>query len=268
MTIKSVIFVIHNITPLYGMEKISATIIAYNEETRIAACLESLRDIADEIIVVDSGSDDHTVAICHKYGCRVTMRPFDGYGAQRQYATSLTTHRFVLSIDADEVISPALRQSLLNLKETGFAHRVYSMSRLNFYCGYPVKHCGWYPDRQIRLFDKRYAAWNLRDVAEKVIFRDSVRPEPLDGDILHYRCDTHAQYRRVVRNHAAIKARVLAASPESISAVTPIWRGLKAFWETYINQGGIFEGSVGREIARESYVAEFLAWRAAKKLKD
>lgn len=249
------------------MEKISATIIALNEEKRIGACLESLRGVADEIIVVDSGSDDRTVAICHDHGCRVTMRPFDGFGAQRQYATSLTTHRFVLSIDADEVLSPALRENIMRLKEEGMTHRVYSMSRLNFYCGYPVKHCGWYPDRQIRLFDKRYAAWNLRDVAEKVIFRDSVRPQLLDGDILHYRCDTRDQYRHVTRSHASIKARVLAAGSSPISAVTPVVKGVKAFWEIYVSRRGFLEGSVGREIARESYIAEYLAYRAAKKLK-
>ena len=94
---------------------------------------------------------------------------FDGFGAQRQYATSLTTHQYVLSIDADEVLSPALQESILRLKEEGFSHRVYSVARLNFYCGFPVRHCGWYPDRQIRLFDKRYANWNLRDVSEAVI---------------------------------------------------------------------------------------------------
>lgn len=248
------------------MEKISATIIALNEEKRIAACLESLRDVAEEVIVVDSGSTDATVSICHNYGCKVTLRPFDGFGAQRQYATSLTTHQHVLSIDADEVLSPALRESIIALKETGFTHRVYSMSRLNFYCGYPVKRCGWYPDHQIRLFDKRYAAWNLRDVAEKVIFRDSVRPEPLDGDILHYRCDTPDQFRKVTRTHAAIKARVLAASDEPISPVAPMLNGLKAFWNVYINRGGILEGNVGRQIARESYVSEYLAYRAAQKL--
>lgn len=93
------------------MEKISATILALNEEHRIAACLESLRDIAEEIIVVDSGSTDRTVEICRQYGCRVTMRQFDGFGAQRQYATSLTSHQHVLSIDADEVLSPALREA-------------------------------------------------------------------------------------------------------------------------------------------------------------
>ena len=155
--------IIHN-------EKISATILAFNEEKRIGACLESLRGIADEIIVVDSGSTDRTVDICSRYGCRISVRKFDGFGAQRQYATSLTTHQYVLSIDADEVLSPALQESILRLKEEGFSHRVYSVARLNFYCGFPVRHCGWYPDRQIRLFDKRYANWNLRDVSEAVIF--------------------------------------------------------------------------------------------------
>ena len=113
------------------MEKLTATIIALNEERRLAACLESLRGVADEVVVVDSYSTDHTVAICHDYGCRVTQRHFDGFGAQRQYATSLASHRYILSIDADEVLSPALRESIIRLKEQGFAHRVYAISRVS-----------------------------------------------------------------------------------------------------------------------------------------
>ncbi|MDE6860507.1 MAG: glycosyltransferase family 2 protein [Duncaniella sp.] len=248
------------------MVNISATILAYNEEKRMGACLESLRGVADEIIVVDSYSTDRTVDICRKYGCRITQRKFDGFGAQRQYATSLTSHQYVLSIDADEVLSPALQQSIRRLKDEGFGHRVYNVSRLNFYCGIPVRRCGWYPDLQIRLFDKRYANWNLRDVAEKVIFRDSVRPELLDGDILHYRCDTKEQYEDVIRHHAAIKARVLASGNDSIGILSPFLHGIKAFWHTYITEGGILEGDVGREIAFSQYRSELLAYSAAKSL--
>lgn len=248
------------------MVNISATIIAYNEEKRIGACLESLRDVADEIIVVDSYSADRTVEICKEYGCKVTQRLFDGFGAQRQYATSLTSHQYVLSIDADEVLSPALQESVKQLKEVGFKHRVYNLSRLNFYCGVPVRHCGWYPDLQIRLFDKRYANWNLRDVAEKVIFRDSVRPELIDGDILHYRCDSKEQYDEVSRRHAAMKARVLSVSDKKIGLLSPYMHGFKAFWKTYIKEGGIFEGNVGREIAAAHYRSELLAYSAAKAL--
>lgn len=165
------------------MNKISATILTYNEGRRIEACLQSLRDIADEIIVVDSYSTDNTLDICRRYGCKISQRRLAGFGAQRQYATSLTTHSYVLAVDADEVLSPALRQSLMALKSEKIEHRVYAVSRLNFFCGYAVKHCGWYPDLQIRLFDKRYANWNLRDVHERVIFRDSVRPQRLSGDL-------------------------------------------------------------------------------------
>ncbi len=248
------------------MVNISATILAYNEERRMAACLESLRDVADEIIVVDSYSTDSTVEICKKYGCRIIRRKFDGFGAQRQYATSLTSYQYVLSIDADEVLSPALQESIMRLKREGFGHRVYNVSRLNFYCGIPVRRCGWYPDLQIRLFDKRYANWNLRDVAEKVIFRDSVRPELLDGDILHYRCDTKKQYYEVTKHHAAIKAQVLAVKNEKIGFLSPFIHAVKAFWNTYITEGGILEGNVGREIAFARYCSEMLAYSAAKSI--
>ncbi len=250
------------------MNKISATILAYNEERHIGDCLDSLRDVADEIIVVDSGSTDRTVEICKEYGCKVRTRKFDGFGAQRQYATSLTTHQYILSIDADEILSPALQDSVKRLKREGFGHRVYSISRLNFYCGMPVKHCGWYPDRQIRLFDKRYANWNLRDVAETVIFRDSVRPELVDGDILHHRCDSREQYRKVTVSHAAMKAKVLAAKDESIGVLTPVLHGVKALWRSYITNGGIFEGKVGREISFQAYRSEILAYTTARRLKN
>lgn len=249
------------------MNKISATILAFNEERHIGVCLESLRDVADEIIVVDSGSTDRTVEICEKFGCKVSTRKFDGFGAQRQYATSLTTHQYVLSVDADESLSPALQESIKRLKAEGFSHRVYGMSRLNFYCGIPVKRCGWYPDKQIRLFNKRYANWNLRDLSEKVIFRDSVRPEFIDGDIFHNSCDTREQYQKIVVSHAAIKAKVLAAKDEEIGSLSPFIHGVKALWTCLVTDGGLFEGRVGREIAMQSYRSEFIAYKTARKLK-
>lgn len=245
---------------------ISATVITFNEEAHIEACLDSLRDIADEIIVVDSYSSDRTAEICERRGCKVTRRKLSGYGAQRQYATSLTSHSYVLSLDADEVLSPALRQSLLQLKKEGFAHRVYSFSRLNFFCGQPVRHSGWYPDLQIRLFDKRYANWNLRDVAEEVIFRDSVIPRRVDGDILHYRCDTRQEYVNTERRHAAILSRVIAARNPSITPLTPYIKGLQALLASYFKQRGCLDGREGRQISLQSFNSTMLAYTLAHRI--
>ena len=247
------------------MSKISATIITYNEEARIEACLKSLAGIADEIIVIDSFSTDATLEICRRHGCKITQRRFPGYGAQRQYATSLTTHSYVLSLDADEELSPALRTSLLALKQEGFTHRVYAFSRLNFYCGEPIRHCGWYPDVQIRLFDKRYANWNLRDVHERVIFPDTLRPEKVDGDILHYRCSTPDEYRRVQRRHAGIRARVIATQCDSVGSLTPFLKGLNAFLKCYIGEGGILDGHEGRAISCERFASTMTAYRLARR---
>lgn len=249
------------------MTKISATILTFNEEKRIEACLESLRGIADEIIVVDSFSTDSTVEICDRHGCRVSRRKLAGFGAQRQYATSLTTHSYVLAIDADEVLSPALRQSLLKLKEGTLTHRGYAFPRLNFFCGFAVKHCGWYPDVQVRLFDKRYANWNLRDVHEKVIFRDSVQPHLLRGDLLHYRCDTQREYAGKLEKLADIKSHELATAGGTISPIEPVLKGMRAFFDTYIARGGILDGSVGLALSRHHYHADKCAYSMARQLR-
>ncbi len=247
------------------MAKITATVITFNEQARVAACLESLRDVADEIIVIDSFSTDATVDICRQAGAQVRQRKFTGFGAQRQYATSLASHPYVLSIDADEVLSPALRESLIALKSTGFTHRVYCMRRLNFYCGRPVRHCGWYPDVQVRLFDKRYANWNLRDVSEEVIFRDSVRPEMVDGDILHYRCDSPEQYHAVEEHHAELRSHVIAAHATGVPPLKPVFAGIGAFLECYIGQGGILDGAPGRAISVERFRCARLSYALARK---
>ena len=249
------------------MTKISATILTHNEAGRIEACLESLRDVVDEIVVVDSFSTDATLDICRRDGCKITQRRMTGFGAQRQYATSLASHSYVLAIDADEALSPALRQSLLNLKATGCRHRGYMMARLNFFCGYAVKHCGWYPDYQVRLFDKRYACWSLRDVDEQVQFRDDVKPELLQGDLLHDRCATPEEYLLRCMKQADLRAVSIAGAPGSISPLSPAVKGLRSFFSAYLRHGGILDGSVGLAISRRQFAATRHAYKAARRLR-
>ncbi|MCM1292473.1 MAG: glycosyltransferase family 2 protein [Bacteroides sp.] len=248
------------------MIKISATILTFNEERRIGECLESLRDIADEIIVVDSFSTDSTLDICRAHGCRISQRRMAGFGAQRQYATSLASHTYVLSIDADEVLSPTLRQSLMQLKASTPSHRVYAFSRLNFYCGFAVRHCGWYPDVQVRLFDKRFANWDLSDICERVIFRDSVTPELLEGDLIHNRCDTPREYSDKLHSIARIAGRRLAGDNRSTGALTATLHAVTAFLDTYVAKRGFLDGSVGLALARHNFTATRQAYAESRHL--
>ena len=168
------------------MDTISAVIITHNEERNIGRCLESLRGVADEVIVVDSGSTDATEAICVAAGARFVRHDWEGYSGQKNYANGLASHPWLLSIDADEALSPQLRESILRLKEKGFdAETVYSMNRLTNYCGRWIRHCGWYPDACVRLWHTGVATWDGL-VHEELRYSTNVRHAKVEGDLWHY----------------------------------------------------------------------------------
>lgn len=247
------------------MANISATIITDNNIACIGRCLESLSGIADEIIVVDAFSSDGTADACKQYGCKVRQRHFDGYGAQKQYAVSLASNSYVLSIDADEYLDDELKMAILQLKEQGFEHRIYSLSRLNFFGGRPIKHSGWWPDKQIRLFDKRYASWDLRDVHERVTFPGTLWPAPLPGLLKHIRCVSAAEHRRKETGYAVIIARMLVAQGVRPTKCGAYMRAIMAFIRIYIFKLGFLDGTEGREIASTAAAMRLVAYRMAKK---
>lgn len=248
------------------MERISATIITRNEEENIERCLNSLQGVVDEIIVVDSYSVDRTQEICQRYGCKITCRPFSGFGSQRQYATGLTTNKYVLSIDADEVISEEMRECLLRLKAQGFTHRVYAAKVRNYFCGRAMQHSGWAPQPEIRLFNKRYANWNLRDVSEKVTFPDSLMPAILDGEIHHYRCASRNEFSEKEKRHASMLGRMIARKGTKISILSPITNACRAYISCLMRDGAWFDGKAGRIIAKYRFRTTRDAYRIARHL--
>ena len=243
---------------------LTAVIITKNEERNIERCLNSLIGVADEIVVVDSMSTDGTVDICRRYGCRVTTRPFAGYGSQRQYATGLARTSYVLSIDADEVLSEALRESIIKLKREGFSHRMYSFRVVSYVCGRTVEHSGMAPRRETRLFDRRFASWNLNDVGERLTYPKGVVPQPVSGDMYHHRCDEFGELDFKEIRNARLRGRLMAAAGINASLPACWLRAASAFVRCHLRDGALFDGETGRRIAMTRFKATLEAYRTAR----
>ena len=246
---------------------LSATIITRNEERNIERCLNSLIGVADEIVVVDSHSTDSTAEICRRYGCKVTERDFTGYGSQRQYAAGLASAPYVLSIDADEVLSEELRRNIIRLKADGFSHRMYCFRVVSSVCGVPVAHSGMHPAVETRLFDKRYASWDLLDVGERLTYAGGIEPQLIEGDMLHFRCSEIGELHFKELRHAELRGRLMAAA--GIDAPAPFrWlRAASAFLKCHLRDGAILDGSTGHDIAVTRYRATLHAYATASRLK-
>lgn len=245
--------------------KLSVVIITKNEERNIERCLQSVIDVADEIVVVDSFSTDKTVALCAKYNARVIQRKFDGYGNQKHFATAQANFDYVLSLDADEELSTELKESILIAKENT-EYDCYSFNRRNFYCDKPIRFCGWYPDKKIRLFDKRKVNWNDRTVHELVEVSDAQIISHLSGDLNHYTCSSFAEQQLKGEMYARISADIIAAKGKSIFWVTPGIKYCFVFFKTYFVKLGILDGYSGLEISQISAKSSFLKYALARKI--
>ena len=184
--------------------KISVVIITFNEDKNIERCILSVKDIADEIIVVDSFSTDKTEEICKKHDVNFVQRKFDGYSNQKNYANSLTTKPYILSLDADEELSNELISSILKVKMNP-KFDVFYFKRLSNYCGKWIKYGGWYPDFQYRLFDKTKTKWNDNLVHERIEL-NNVSIGFLKGDLLHYTVFSVEQHENQLKNFASLQA--------------------------------------------------------------
>jgi glycosyltransferase involved in cell wall biosynthesis len=167
------------------MHPLSVVIITFNEEQNIERCIKSVKEVADEIIVLDSFSTDETVHIARSLGAIVYQEKFRGYIGQKNLAIQLASHNYVLSLDADEALDEKLAASILGAKND-FSRRAYRMNRCTNYCGHFIRHGLWYPDSKIRLFDRRCARWAGMNPHDKIEVDQNFPVGQLSGDILHY----------------------------------------------------------------------------------
>lgn len=227
------------------MIKLSVAIITLNEEKNLERCLQSVSRIADEVVIVDSFSTDATPDIATKFGAKIISHKFEGFVKQKNIACEATTHNWVLSIDADEVVSPELEQSILSVKAEP-RHEIYRLARLTNYCGKWIKHSGWYPDRKIRLFDKTKGEWTGDMIHEKWQPYDSnITTGNLSGDLLHYSFYTISGHVKKIEQYTEMSARAAAARGKTCSMlkimVVPKWN----FFINYIIRLGFLDGYYG-----------------------
>jgi len=245
--------------------QISAVIITKNEERNIERCLVSLQNVVDEVIVVDSFSTDETETICKKYNVRFYQQEWLGYAKQKNQANELTTNDIILSIDADEALSPELQKSILQLKQSGNTNSLGKMNRLNNYCGKWIRHGGWYPDRKIRIFNKNHAHWE-GEIHETIVYPENMQLQFLTGDLLHYSyhsIEDHIKQADKFTTLTAQDAFEKGEKPSILSLVViPKWKFLK----DYIFKGGFLDGYYGYVICKISAFASFLKYAKLKQL--
>ena len=239
--------------------KISAVIITFNEERNIERCIKSLENVADEIIVVDSFSTDNTQAICQKFNVKFVQQKWLGYSEQKNFANSLTKYDLILSLDADEALSEELKNSILEVKNN-FETVAYSMNRRTNYCGKWIKYCGWYPDKKIRIFDKKIASWNNLQVHEELEFSVATVEKHIKGDILHYSYYTVQEHFERSVKYAILSAEVAFAKNKKSSKFNIFFNPKWNFFHSFIIKLGFLDGYHGYLICKINSYATFLKY--------
>jgi len=229
------------------MNRLSACLITLNEEHNLPRALASLEGIADEIIVVDSGSTDKTASIAREHGVALFERAWTNYSEQKNFAAECAQNEWVFSMDADEELSSALQTSLLDWKKRDPQSSVYEMPRKTWYLGAWVKHSGWYPDFQRRLYRRDQAQFS--GIIHEAL-RFAGKPGRLNGDLLHYTVRSFAEHEQKVERYALLAAQQMYAAGER-SWRSAVWFATPWSWfQNYFLRGGFLDGYRGALIAQ------------------
>lgn len=246
--------------------KISATIITFNEAEYIRAACESV-SWADEIVVVDSGSNDETRRIAAACGARVIQQSWLGFARQKQLAADAAQHEWILSLDADERVSGELRTSILRLAKLTEAKLAdgYRLPRRTFYMNRWIRGGGWYPDYQLRLYRKSCGEWQGAHVHESVKMSQGARIENLTGDLLHYSIKDAAQHHRIIGERYAPLAALQAFEQGKRTTRIKIFSAAPlAFLRSFVLKAGFRDGLAGYAIARfagqNAFLKQTLLW--------
>jgi glycosyltransferase involved in cell wall biosynthesis len=224
------------------MEPVSATLITLNEESNIEEALQAV-DWADEVVVVDSGSTDGTLEICRRYADVVLHRDWSGFVDQKNYAADSARHNWIFSLDADERPSPSLQQEIRELREVGLSRPGYRIPRVAYFMGRWIRHGDWYPDHQIRLYDRRSGRWQGGRVHESVKLQGD--PGILQGEIHHHTYRQLSDYLRRLETYSALAAADYQDRGKKATPVRLLADPLATFIKSYLLKRGFLDGTPG-----------------------
>lgn len=228
--------------------KLSLIIITKNEAKNIRNCILSVGELADEIIIFDSGSTDGTQQICKDMGAQVFETDWPGFGQQKNRALEKSTGNWILSLDADEQISQELKKEISKIiSRNDSGANSYSMPRKSSYCGQFMKHSGWWPDRVVRLFKRSSGKFSNDIVHEKFI--PSEKPGKLNGAIIHTAITSIAQSIEKMNAYSTAGSEKLIACGDHTSITKAVFKGFWSFFRTYIIRLGFLDGRMGFVLA-------------------
>lgn len=223
------------------MPKLSVTVITRNEAADLGAALESVR-WADEIVVVDSESTDGTVAVARQFTDQVVVHGWEGYVAQKNLAASLASHDWILSLDADERVTPELAAEIRAALASP-SHAAFRIPRVTWHLGRWIRSTDWYPDYQLRVYDKRSACWTGKYVHESVAVRGTTGE--LSGEIQHFAYRDISDHLETIDRYTTLAARQMSEAGRRAGLLQVAGHPPLAFLRNYILRGGIREGMAG-----------------------
>ncbi|HRI03096.1 MAG TPA: glycosyltransferase family 2 protein [Pyrinomonadaceae bacterium] len=234
--------------------KISAVIITFNEESKIPDAIRSVA-WADEVLVVDSESTDHTTEIARDLGARVIVEKWRGFAAQKQYATDQASFDHIFSLDADERVSEKLKDEITKIRDSNIAADGYRIPRLSTYLGREIRHSGWYPDWQLRFFDRRKGRWKDVAIHESIEMEPEATTSKLTGDIVHFSIDSIKQHAEMINTrYAPLSAEAMFGGGTRTSPLRIAGFPVVTFLQTYFIKAGFLDGFAGLVI---SYFAAY-----------
>lgn len=229
--------------------KLSVTIITKNEAVNISRCLNSV-SWADEIVVVDSGSTDDTLKICREYNCRIIESNWLGFGKTKQLAVAQAENDWILSIDADEELTPELQLEIRKLAEEDFGNQAYKIKRTSYYLGKKINFCGWQNDAPLRLFNRKMGGFNDKALHESVITHQ--QRSTLKNRMEHHTYPTLESHFRKMKFYGVITAEQLKKKGKKSSPFSAYIRGLLKFFKMYLLQFGFLDGINGFRLCKNS----------------